>query len=89
MWHIFKLKRGLWLKYTIYFAISLMISSLGNMEIKSQGLPSNYAEAHQLRAIDLEHPDLLEMQHADLNLEKYLVLTIIFFLKKTQFLIKI
>ena len=49
------------------------------MEITSSSLLSNYAEAHQLNTNDLEYPNILEMQHPDLNSKKLLVFIPIFF----------
>ena len=44
-----------------------MISLLGKTEITSRGLPSDYAEVHRLRTIDLKYLNLLEMKQPNLN----------------------
>ena len=91
MRHIFKSNRSPWPNNFMLFVISKPLSVLGNMEITSCVLSRNYAEAHRLRTIDLKYPNLVEMQHPDLNLKKFLVFAQISpkFSRKHQVLTKI
>ena len=52
MWHVFKLNRSLWSNYNMFSAISIMFTSLDNLEITSRGLASNYAKAHRLKTVE-------------------------------------
>ena len=59
--------------YYIVFTISIMFFLLGNLlwKISSRDLASKYAEDHQLRTTDGEHPNPLETQGPDFNSKKF------------------